>query len=55
MRSMSPPVPIANFVLVEIGAAIEEAIYQVKTPEQALNDLQRKSKRNMRNSRDGTT
>ena len=40
---MSPPVPIANFVLGEIGAAIEEAIYQVKTSEQALNDLQAKA------------
>ena len=40
---MSPPVPIANFVLTEINAAIEEAIYQVKTPQQALDDLQAKA------------
>ena len=40
---MSPPVPIANFVLTEINAAIEEAIYQVKTPKQALDDLQAKA------------
>ena len=40
---MSPPLPIMDFVMKEVSAAIEEAIYGKKTPEQAMNDLQERS------------